>query len=141
MRHRKRTVKLGYTSSHQRCLLANMLKSLVEHERIETTLAKAKELRRHADRLVTLAKKGTLASRRTAIAKMMINFNHLSSKEARQAKQGNFSHYNTDRRVIKKLFDELAARYMDRAGGYTRIIRMDNRIGDRAPLCLIEYIR
>lgn len=141
MRHRKQTVKLGRTSSHRRCLMANMLKSLVEHGRIETTVAKAKELRRHADRLVTLAKRGTLASRRAAIAKMMINFNHLSSKEARQAKQGDLSSYNTDRKVVKKLFDELAGRYIDRDGGYTRIIRMGNRTGDTAPLCIIEYVR
>ena len=141
MRHRKQTVKLGRTSSHRRCLMANMLKSLVEHGRIETTVAKAKELRRHADRLVTLAKRGTLASRRAAIAKMMINFNHLTPKEARQAKQGDLSPYNTDRKVVKKLFDELAGRFADRDGGYTRIVRMGNRNGDTAPLCIIEYIR
>lgn len=141
MRHRKQTVKLGRTSSHRRCLMANMLKSLVEHGRIETTVAKAKVLRRHADRLVTLAKRGTLASRRAAIAKMMINFNHLTPKEARLAKQGDLSHYNTDRKVVKKLFDELAGRFVDRDGGYTRIVRMGNRAGDTAPLCIIEYIR
>lgn len=141
MRHRKQSAKLGRTSSHRRCLMANMLKSLVEHGRIETTVAKAKELRRHADRLVTLAKRGTLASRRTAIARLMINFNHLSPKEARQAKQGDLSSYNTDRKVIKKLFDELAGRFVDREGGYTRIVKMAPRKGDMAPLCIIEYIR
>lgn len=141
MRHRKQTFKLGRTSSHRRCMVANMLKALVEHGRIETTVAKAKELRRHADRLVTLAKRGTLASRRTAIAKLMINFNHLTPKEARQAKKGDLSSYNTDRKVIKKLFDELSQRYVDRDGGYTRIIRMGNRAGDTAPLCIIEYVR
>jgi len=141
MRHRKQSAKLGRTSSHRRCLMANMLKSLVEHGRIETTVAKAKELRRHADRLVTLAKRGTLASRRTAIARLMINFNHLSPKEARQAKQGDLSSYNTDRKVIKKLFDELAGRFVDRPGGYTRIVKMAPRKGDMAPLCIIEYIR
>lgn len=141
MRHRKQAAKLGRTSSHRRCLMANMLKALVEHGRIETTVAKAKELRRHADRLVTLAKKGTLASRRSAIAKMMVSFNHLSPKQARQAKQGDLSNYNADRKVIKKLFDELATRYTSRDGGYTRIIRMGNRSGDTAPFCIIEYIQ
>ena len=141
MRHRKQSAKLNRTSSHRRCLMANMLKSLVEHGRIETTVAKAKELRRHADRLVTLAKRGTLASRRAAIAKLMINFNHLTPKEARQVKQGNLSSYNTDRKVVKKLFDELSGRYVDRDGGYTRIIRMGSRMGDTAPLCIIEYVR
>lgn len=72
MRHRKHTFKVGRTGSHNRCMIANMLKSLVEHERIETTVTKAKELRRHADRLVTLAKDGSLAARRRAVAKMMV---------------------------------------------------------------------
>ncbi len=120
--------------------MANMLKSLVEHESIETTVAKAKELRRLADQLVTLAKEGTLQSRRAMIAKMMVRFNPLSTKEARAAKKGDFSAYNTDRRVVRKLFDEMAPRYSERDGGYTRIIRMGHRSGDRAPLCLIEYI-
>ena len=141
MRHRKQTLKLGRTSSHRRCMIANMLKSLIEHGRIETTVMMPKELRRHADRLVTLAKRGTLASRRAAIAKMMINFNPLTPKEARQVKQGDLSHYNTDRKVVNKLFDELAGRFADRDGGYTRIVRMGNRNGDTAPLCIIEYIR
>lgn len=140
MRHRKLKAKLGRTSSHRRCLMANMLKSLVEHESIETTVAKAKELRRLADQLVTLAKEGTLQSRRAMIAKMMVRFNPLSTKEARAAKKGDFSAYNTDRRVVRKLFDEMAPRYSERDGGYTRIIRMGHRSGDRAPLCLIEYI-
>jgi large subunit ribosomal protein L17 len=141
MRHQKRTVKLNKNSSHRRCMIANMLKSLIEHGRIETTVPKAKELRRHADRLITLAKKNTLASRRVAIAKLMINFNHLSSKEVRKAKKGNQSSYNTDRRVIGKLFDELSQRYVARDGGYTRIVRKENRQGDSSPLCIIEYVQ
>jgi len=120
--------------------MANMLKSLVHYERIETTITKAKELRRDAERLITLAKRSTLNSRRAAIAKMMIRFNPLSSKQARRAKQGNFSCYNVDRKVVSKLFDELVERYTQRDGGYTRITRIGNRPGDRALLCLIEYI-
>lgn len=122
-------------------MMANMLKALVEHGRIETTVAKAKELRRHADRLITLAKKNTLATRRAAISKMMINFNHLSSKEVREAKKGNTSSYNTDRKVMGKLFDDLSARYAARDGGYTRIVRKENRQGDSCPLCIIEYVQ
>ena len=141
MRHRKQKAKLGRTSSHRRCLMANMLKSLVEHERIETTVPKAKELRRLADQLVTLAKQGTLQSRRALIAKLMIRFNPLSTKEARAAKKGDFSAYNTDRKVVRKLFDEIVGRYSERDGGYTRITRMGQRSGDRAPLCLIEYVK
>ena len=141
MRHQKRTVKLNKTSSHRRCMIANMLKSLVAHERIETTVPKAKELRRHADRLVTLAKKNTLFTRRKAISKLMIQYNPLSSKERRGVKKGNLSPYNTDRKVIGKLFDELSQRYLSRDGGYTRIIRTQNRQGDGSQRCLIEFVQ
>ncbi len=140
MRHGKDTFKIGRTASHRRCLMANMLKSLIEHERIETTVRKAKELRRHADQMVTLAKKNTLASRRLAIAEMMITYNTLTSKEARQVKAGDTSAYNSDRKVIGKLFDVLGARFATRNGGYTRIIKKDQRVGDNAPTCFIEYL-
>ena len=118
MRHGKHTFKIGRTGSHKRCLLANMLKSLVEHERIETTVTKAKELRRHADRLITLAKKNTLASRRKAIADLMIRYNTLTPQEARAVKQGapKEQYYNADRIVIGKLFDELGKRFAERKG-------------------------
>ncbi|MCY3974637.1 MAG: 50S ribosomal protein L17 [Simkaniaceae bacterium] len=140
MRHRKRGNKLGRNGSHRRCLMANMLKSLVYYGRIGTTVAKAKELRRHADRMVTLAKRGTLACRRKAVAEMMIRFNRLSSKEARAAKGGDLSAYNVDRLVMDRLFGELSSRYADRKGGYTRIVRTGNRVGDGADLCVIEYV-
>lgn len=142
MRHRKRTCKLGRTSSHKRCMIANMLKSLVVYGRIETTVAKAKELRRHADKLVTIAKKedGVTARRRVS-AKLMIRYNTLTPKEQRQAKLGDASAYNNDRKVEQKLFTELKDRYKERAGGYTRIIKLSNsRAGDCAPMCVIEYI-
>lgn len=141
MRHRKHTFKVGRTSSHRRCLIANMLKSLIEHGRIETTITKAKELRRHADKMITLAKKNSLASRRLAISKLMIRFNPLTPKEARAAtKDGDKSSYNTDRIVIGKLFDELGPRFTARNGGYTRIIRTGTRVGDSSQSCLIEYL-
>jgi len=140
MRHRKHTFKIGRTASHRRCMIANMLKSLIEHGRIETTERKAKELRRHADWMVTLAKKNTLASRREAIAAMMISFNTLTTKEAREAKKGDKSSYNTDRIVIEKLFTELSQRFATRNGGYTRILKLNQRVGDNAPSCLIEYL-
>lgn len=120
--------------------MANMLKSLIIHERIQTTLPKAKLLRRYAERMVTLAKKNTLASRRQAIGQMMVSFNQLTSKEARLAKKGNDSAFNDDRKVINKLFDILGLRFADRNGGYTRIIRNDNRVGDNASTCFIEYL-
>ncbi len=140
MRHGKDTFKIGRTASHRRCLIANMLKSLIEHERIETTVRKAKELRRHADQMITLAKKNTLSSRRKAIAEMMIVFNALSTKEARAAKAGDTSAYNGDRKVMSKLFGDLAQRFSTRNGGYTRIIKKENRIGDNAQSCFIEFL-
>lgn len=140
MRHRKNTVKLGRTSSHNRCMFANMLKSLIHQERIVTTVAKAKELRRHADKIITLAKKNTLASRRQAISSLMIQHNHLDNKQTREVKAGKTHSHNTDRLVITKLFDLLGPRFATRNGGYTRIVRMENRIGDNAQTCLIEYL-
>lgn len=140
MRHRKHTFKIGRTSSHNRCLIANMLKSLIEHERIETTVTKAKELRRHADKMITLAKKNTLATRRRAIAELMITYNPLTSKEAKEVKKGDLSSHNGDRKVIGKLFSTLSQRFSTRNGGYTRIVRLGNRVGDNADSCVIEYL-
>ena len=140
MRHKKDTCKLNRTSSHRRCMFANMLKSLIEHERIETTVPKAKALRRYADRMITLAKKNTLASRRQAIAQLMIRFNTLTPKEARAAREGDTKAYNTDRKVVDKLFSELGTRFTDRNGGYTRIIKSRRRVGDNAQTCVIEYL-
>jgi large subunit ribosomal protein L17 len=140
MRHLKDNRKLSRSSSHVRCLMANMVKSLIIKERIQTTLPKAKLLRRYAERMVTLAKKNTLASRRQAIGQMMVSFNPLTSKEARSAKKGSDSAFNDDRKVIAKLFDILGLRFADRNGGYTRIIKKDNRTGDNASTCIIEYL-
>ena len=141
MRHGNHTFKVGRTGSHRRAMLANMLKSLIENERITTTVVKAKELRRRADRMITLAKKNTLASKRNAIAEMKIIYNTLSSKEARQVKGGDKDSLNRDRLVVDKLFGELRERFSARNGGYTRIIRKGDRIGDMAPTCYIEYLK
>jgi large subunit ribosomal protein L17 len=118
-----------------------MLKSLVQHERIETTVPKAKELRRHADKLITLAKNNTIANKRRVVAKLMINYNRLTPKESRRAKQGDTSFYNADRKVIGKLFSDLAGRFENRHGGYTRITRKENRVGDDAEKCYIEFVQ
>lgn len=140
MRHGKHTFKVGRTGSHRRCMISNMLKSLIENGRIATTLVKAKELRRHADKMITLAKQNTLASKRNAISQLKVAFNPLTSKEARQAKKGDKAPYSRDRIVIQKLFGELRERFATRNGGYTRIIRKEDRIGDSAPTCYIEYL-
>jgi large subunit ribosomal protein L17 len=122
-------------------MLSNMMKSLIENERISTTVVKAKELRRHAEKMITLAKKNTLASKRHAIATLKVAFNPLSSKEAREVKGGDQSSCSRDRLVIHKLFGELRERFQTRNGGYTRIIRKGDRIGDSAPTCYIEYLK
>lgn len=140
MRHLKDTCKLNRTSSHRRCMFANMLKSLIEKGRIETTVAKAKALRRHADKMITLAKTNTLAARRRATSELMIRFNPLTSKEARAAKNGDTSSYNTDRQVINQLFTVLGVRFATRNGGYTRIIKGHRRKGDNSQTCIIEYL-
>lgn len=141
MRHRKNTFKVGRTGSHRRAMLSNMVKSLIENERIETTLVKAKELRKHAERAITLAKRNTLASKRDVISKLQVAFNPLSTKEARLAKAGDKSSYSRDRLVVDKLFGELRERFSARNGGYTRIIRKSFRIGDNAATCYIEYLK
>lgn len=143
MRHGKHTFKIGRTASHRRCLIANMLKSLIEHERIQTSVAKAKELRRHADRIITLAKKNTLASKRQAIADLMITHTAVSSKEARAAKkkaEGTKGQPQGKHTLITKLFGPLSERFAERNGGYTRLIRGADRVGDNSPTCILEFI-
>ena len=140
MRHRKRTLKLGRTGSHLRCMIANMLKSLIEHGRIETTVSKAKAIKPYADKMITIAKKDSIHARRLARGKLMLRYNTLTPKQKSQVKQGNFNSYNTDRKVLNKLFGELRERFVDRDGGYTRIIKDDFQRGDNSPKCFIEYI-
>ncbi len=140
MRHGKHTFKLGRNGSHRRALIANLLKNLILHDKIETTPAKAKELRRYADRMITLAKRDTLATRRMVVSKLMIRKNSLTRKETILAKKGDLSAYNGDRKILSKLFGELKDKYQTRAGGYTRIVRTKKRIGDNAENCIIEYI-
>jgi large subunit ribosomal protein L17 len=116
MRHQKKTVKLGRTASHRKALLANQVCSLIEHQRIRTTLAKAKAARPLAERMVTLGKRGSLHARRTAFAV-------LRQKDA-----------------VKKLFDEIAPRTADRNGGYTRIVKLGQRKSDSAPIAYLEWV-
>ena len=115
MRHRKRTAKLGMKSQHRRATLANLVCSLIEHSRIRTTIAKAKVARRYADKMITLAKKGTVHHRRQAIA-------FLRHKPA-----------------VEKLFADLGKQHGDRNGGYTRIIRVGQRMGDAAEIAILEW--
>jgi len=116
MRHQRNSTKLGRTSKHKEALVANLISSLIEHSRIKTTLAKAKAIRPAAEKLVTLAKSGTLHDRRTAVARI----------------------HNQD--AVKKLFTEIAPRFKDRQGGYTRILKLGHRTTDAAKIALIEWV-
>src|SRR5438045_5407873 len=116
MRHQKKTVKLGRTAEHRKALLANQVCSLIEHQRIKTTLAKAKAVRPLAEKMVTLGKQGSLHARRTALAVLR------------------------QKNAVKKLFDDIAPRSADRNGGYTRIIRLGIRKSDSAPVAFLEWL-
>jgi large subunit ribosomal protein L17 len=116
MRHGFKGRQLNRTSEHRKAMFSNMSASLIKHEQIVTTLPKAKDLRPIVEKLVTLAKKGGLHARRQAIAELK------------------------DLDQVKKLFDILAARYKDRKGGYTRIMKAGFRYGDNAPVAVIEFV-
>lgn len=141
MRHRNHSGRLSRDSAHREATLKNLCKNLIQHERIETTVPKAKELRRYAEKLITLAKNDTLHSRRQVKAKLSLRHNVLTTKEAREVKSGDTSAYNTDRTILKKLFSELGPRFANRQGGYTRIVRLAKvQAGDAAEKCIIEYL-
>jgi large subunit ribosomal protein L17 len=116
MRHRKDHRKLGRSNSHRKAMLRNLVTSLLDHEQVRTTDAKAKEVRRVAERMITLGKRGTLAARRQALKT-------IRTKD-----------------VTAKVFDVLADRYDGRQGGYTRILKLGRRHGDNAPISLIQLI-
>ena len=116
MRHRMGGRKLNRTSSHRKAMLSNMAVALLDHEQITTTLPKAKELRRVADKMITLGKRGNLHARRQAFA------------------------FLRDDETVAKLFGALADRYKDRQGGYTRVLKKGFRYGDSAPMAVIEFV-
>ena len=116
MRHRLSNRKLNRTTSHRLAMLRNMSASLLRHEVVKTTLPKAKELRRVVEPLITLGKKPTLANRRLAFDRLR------------------------DREMVVKLFDELGPRYASRPGGYLRILKFGFRVGDNAPMALVELV-
>ncbi|MBW2029959.1 MAG: 50S ribosomal protein L17 [Deltaproteobacteria bacterium] len=116
MRHRKAARKLGRNTSHRRGMLRNMITSLLKHEQLETTDAKAKELKRAAEKVITLAKRGDLHARRRALA------------------------YVQEKAVTHRLFEELKDRYTDRQGGYVRIIKKGVRKGDSAPVSIVQLL-
>ena len=117
MRHRKHTFKIGRSDAHRSAMLANMVSSLIECGEIKTTLVRAKEARRFADRMITYGKTGDLHHRRLAIAKLR------------------------NETAVKTLFDKVAPSFMERKGGYTRIIKLGTRIGDAAEMCILQLVQ
>ena len=131
MRHRVAGRHLSRTSEHRLALRRNMVASLFEHETISTTLEKAKEVRGFAEKLITLAKKGNLPARRRAIA-MLNNRAIYAEEDGKMVKKGT---------VVGKLFSEIGPRYLERAGGYTRIIKLPKcRLGDGGKLVLLQLV-
>lgn len=116
MRHRKAGRKLNRTASHRKAMFINLAQALLKHEQIVTTLPKAKDLAPIVEKLISLAKKGGLSNRRLAVARLQ------------------------NETLVKKMFDELADRYKDRAGGYTRVLKAGYRHGDNAPMAVIELV-
>lgn len=116
MRHNKSGRRLGRNSSHRLAMMRNLVTSLLEHEKITTTDCRAKELRKVAEKMITLGKRGDIHARRQALQVVR------------------------DRKVVAKLFERLAPRYQDRPGGYTRIIKLANRLGDNASQSIIELV-
>ncbi|MBW2408579.1 MAG: 50S ribosomal protein L17, partial [Deltaproteobacteria bacterium] len=116
MRHRKAGLKLNRTASHRNAMFRNMVTSLFKHERIRTTSAKAKELRRWADHVITLAKRGDLHARRQVLSIVR------------------------EKEVVHKLFAEAAEKFGETAGGYTRVVKLGTRPGDAAPIALVELV-
>lgn len=132
MRHRIAGRKLNRTSEHRLALRRNLVSSLFEHETISTTLEKAKEVRGFAEKLITLAKKGTLPARRRAIRLLNNRAIYEEQEDGRMVKKGT---------VVGKLFSEIGPRYLDRPGGYTRIIHLSKRrLGDNGKLVLLQLV-
>ena len=116
MRHRRVAKKFGRSTAHRKALMKSLVTNLINAESIKTTLPKAKEARKDADKIVTLAKKGTLAARRLAASRLF------------------------DPKAVQKLFDKIAPSMKDRNGGYTRIVKLGARKGDGAPMCVLQWV-
>ena len=134
MRHLKRTAKLGRQSEHRNAMLANMVCSLIKHKRIPTTVAKAKAARSVAENIVTLGQAGTLHARRQAVARLRTrgSTEQLSKEQKRK--------WREQEDVVRILFDEIAPAFKERNGGYTRIVKMEQRQGDAAQRAILEWV-
>ena len=134
MRHLKRTAKLGRTGTHRNAMLANMVCSLIKHKRITTTLAKAKAARSVAEKIVSLGKQGTVHARRLATARL-----HARGSTERMTKAEK-QKWRTNEDVIRILFEDIAPAFKGRAGGYTRIVQLEQRPGDAAQKAILEWV-
>lgn len=134
MRHLKRTAKLGRQFEHRNAMLSNMVCSLIKHKRITTTLAKAKAARSVAEKIVTLGKKGTLQARRQASAKLHTHGPTVELTKAEKKK------WRAEEDVIRILFEDIAPAFKGRVGGYTRIIKLEQRPGDSAQKAILEWV-
>ena len=136
MRHRKKTIKLGRTSAHREELLATLTSSLIKRGRITTTISKAKALRPFAEKIVTLAKCGDLAARRLVARRLKLHGPGAELSADKKARE--LWHARND--VLRKLFSEVAPIFKDRAGGYTRIMRLATRASDSSEMAIIEWV-
>lgn len=134
MRHLKRTAKLGRTFEHRNAMLSNMVCSLIIHKRITTTLAKAKAARSVAEKIVTLGKRGTLHARRLAAARLHAHGPGIDLSKADKKK------WRAEADVLRILFEDIAPAFKERRGGYTRIIRLEQRPGDSAQKAILEWV-
>ncbi len=134
MRHLKRTAKLGRTFEHRNAMLANLVCSLIKHKRVTTTLAKAKAARPVAEKIVTLGKRATLQSRRLVAARLHTHGPTVQlTKDERQK-------WRQDEDILRILFEEIAPAFKERNGGYTRIVKMEQRQGDAAQKAILEWV-
>ena len=134
MRHLKRTAKLGRQFEHRNAMLSNLVCSLIKHKRVTTTLAKAKAARPVAEKMVTLGKQGTLHARRLAAARLHTHGPTVQLTKAEKQK------WRTQEDVLRILFEDIAPAFKGRAGGYTRIVKLEQRPGDSATKAILEWV-
>lgn len=135
MRHLKRTAKLGRTSEHRNAMLANLVCSLIKHKRVTTTLAKAKAGRSVAEKMVTLGKQSNIQARRLVTARL-----HAHGPEKKQLTKDQKKKWRQNEDVVRILFEDIAPAFKDRNGGYTRIIRLNQRQGDASQRAILEWV-
>ncbi len=139
MRHRKAGYKLGRTTAHRLATLRNLAAGLFEHGQIVTTVPKAKALQPFVERIITLGKRGDLHSRRLILARM--GHDRIMADDEAKLERNRYGELKKGPKLVKHIVDDVAPRFKDRAGGYTRIVKLGmHRIGDASPLCVIQFV-